>query len=363
MSWTGWATLNGGYSGGIEALSSNADGRLDAFGLAPAPGGQAVYHNAQVAPNSGWSGWTSLGSPPQNDVLSHLEVAADADGRLEAFLRYGAMSAGAMWHAWQSAPNGSWGGWVALGVSVGHVTSGPIVVASNADGRLELFAIGSPGGVVHAWQLAPNSGWSAQASLGSPGVVTVSSPAVGRNADGRLAVFVSGSDGAIWQIAQSAANNGWGSWSSIGKPGSDSLRSPAVGINADGRLDVFAAGASGVWHAWQTSAGGSWSAWNTFGLPGGAAIAGLAVGQNADGRQEVFATVPAGEVWHIWQNAPNSGWSGWSSLGGEPYADVLVGVNQDGRLEIFVQGRSTSTPPTPTGVWHRWQTSPGGAWS
>jgi len=82
-----------------------------------------------------------------------------------------------------------------------------------------------------------------------------------------------------------------------------------------------------------------------------------------DWRQELFATVPSGEVWHIWQTAPNSGWSGWSSLGGEPYADVLVGRNQDGRLEVFVEGRSSSTPPSPTGVWHRWQTSPGGAWS
>src|SRR5579859_6875884 len=92
MSWSGWAALNGGYAGGIEAIGQDADGRLEAFGLAPAPGGQAAYHNAQVVPNGGWSGWSSIGSPPQNDVLSHLEVAANADGRLEAFLRYGAMS-------------------------------------------------------------------------------------------------------------------------------------------------------------------------------------------------------------------------------------------------------------------------------
>jgi hypothetical protein len=365
MSWTGWAALNGGYTGGLEALGQNADGRLDAFGLAPASGGQAAFHNAQTAPNNGWGGWTSLGSPPQNDVLSHLEVAANADGRLEAFLRYGAMSTGAMWHAWQSTPNGSWGGWVALGVSVGHVTSGPIVVASNADGRLELYAIASPDGVTHAWQLVPNGGWSSQAFFGSPGGVSVGSPAVGSNADGRLQVFVSGSDGAVWQIAQTAANNGWGSWSSLGKPATDSLAGgPVIGTNADGRLEVFATGSQGVWHAWQTSAGGSWSSWDNLGFPSGSGgTSALAVAQNADGRQELFATVSAGEVWHIWQTAPNSGWASWSSLGGEPYAEVLAARNQDGRLEVFVEGRSTATPPGPSGVWHRWQTSPGGAWS
>jgi hypothetical protein len=297
-------------------------------------------------------------------VLSHLEVGTNADGRLEAFLRYGAMSVGVMWHAWQTAPNGGWTGWVALGVNVGQVTSGPIVVASNADGRMELFAIASPSGVTHAWQLAPNSGWSSQASLGSPTGVFVSSPAVGRNADGRLAVFVSGDDGVIWQIAQTAANNGWSGWSSLGKPATDSLRGPVLGVNADGRLEVFASGSQGIWHAWQSSPGGTWSAWNNFGLPGGSrATSGLGVGQNADGRQEVFAAVPGGEVWHIWQTAPNSAWSGWSSLGGEPYFEVIVGRNQDGRLEVFVEGRTSTTPPNPSGVWHRWQTSPGGAWN
>lgn len=75
---------------------------------------------------------------------------------------------------------------------------GPIVVAASADGHLELFAIADPAGVTHAWQTAPNAGWSAQASLSAPGGVFVTQPAAGRNADGRLAVFATGADGAIW---------------------------------------------------------------------------------------------------------------------------------------------------------------------
>ena len=136
-----------------------------------------------------------------------------------------------------------------------------------------------------------------------------------------------------------------------------------VGTNADGRLEVFASGSQGVWHSWQTTPGGSWSSWDNLGFPSGASgNTRLAIAQNADGRQELFATFYMGEVWHIWQNAPNAGWSAWSSLGGDPYAGVEVGRNQDGRLEVFVQGCTATTPPNPSGVWHRWQISPGGAW-
>jgi hypothetical protein len=357
MAWTGWQQLNGGYSGGIEALGRNADGRLEIFGLQPAPGGQTAAHNWQTSPSNGWNGWAGLGSPPQNDVLSHLGVASNADGRLEVFIRSGAMSVGTMWHAWQTAPNNGWSGWSSLNVGVGNVTAGPIVVTPNADGHLELFAISDPGGVTHAWQTAPNNGWSGQTSLGSPSGIFVQNLAAARNASGTVAVFAQGSDGAIWTIAQSAPNNGWGSWASLGKPASDSVRGPVAGTNADGRLEIFASGNSGVWHSVQSTPGGSFGAWTNLGAPGTTTVTGLGAGRNADGRQEVFATVTNGDVWHVWQTAANSStWSAWDDLGGEPNGGVLIGVNQDGRLEVFVQARTS-------GVYHRWQTSPGGAWS
>jgi hypothetical protein len=357
MPWTGWQQLNGSCSGGIEALGQNADSRLEVFGFQPAPGGQSIAHNWQTAPNSGWNGWASLGSPPQNDVLSHVGVSSNADGRLQGFVRYGAMSVGAMWTISQTAPSNGWSSWSALNVSVGNVTSGPIVVVANADGRLELFATAEPAGTTHAWQTSPGGSWSAQVSLGSPGGVLLQNLAAALNADGRLDVFAQGSNGAIWHITQTSPNNGWGSWASLGKPSTDTVSEPVVGTNADGRLEVHAVGTSGVWHAWQTTPGGSWSGWASFGAPvAGSTVTGLAAGQNLDGRQEVFASVNNGDVWHIWQTAPNNGWSAWDGLGGEPSPGVLVGRNQGGRLEIFVQGRGG-------GVYHRWQTSPGGSWS
>ena len=65
----------------------------------------------------------------------------------------------------QTAPNGGWGNWTPLG---GIVSS--IEVGSNADGRLEVFAVGCGNGGSEAWtitQTAPNGGWGNWTPLGS----------------------------------------------------------------------------------------------------------------------------------------------------------------------------------------------------
>jgi hypothetical protein len=52
----------------------------------------------------------------------------------------------------------------------------------------------------------------------------------------------------------------------------------------------------------------------------------IEVGQNADGRLEVFACGGNGGLWHIWQTTPGGGWSSWASLGG--WIDQMaVGAN------------------------------------
>jgi hypothetical protein len=56
--------------------------------------------------------------------------------------------------SWQG--EGNWQGWHAF---QSNLTTTP-VVGQNSDGRLELFARGSGGELLHAWQHAPSSGWS-----------------------------------------------------------------------------------------------------------------------------------------------------------------------------------------------------------
>jgi len=80
------------------------------------------------------------------------------------------------------------------------------------------------------------------------------------------------------------------------------------------------------------------------------------VGVNGDGRLEIFGNGTDHAIWHNWQTAPNNGWSGWNSMGGLLTTDAAVATNHDGRLEIFARGGDDA-------LWHNWQNSPGGGWS
>ncbi|NMH96533.1 matrixin family metalloprotease [Pseudonocardia acidicola] len=278
--------------------------------------------------------WASL-----SGIILDPVTASNADGRLEVFARG---TDGALWHIWQTAPNNGWSGWHSLG----GVIQGAPSVGRNADGRLEVFARGTDGALWHIWQTAPNGGWSGWASLGG----WIVNPLASSNADGRLEVFAQGADGALWHIWQTAPNNGWSGWASLG----GRLTTPVTTRrNRDGRLEVFVRGTDGaLWHIWQTAPNSGWSGWASL---GGRIIGTPVVGGNADGRLEVFVRGTDNALWHIWQTAPGNGWSGWASLGG--IIDMpAVPNNADGRMEVFVRGADN-------GLWHIWQTAPNGGWS
>ena len=319
---------------GIVAVNANSDGRLEAFAAGT---DNALWHMWQTEPNGGWSTWSSLGGV----LTSDRAVGRNADGRLEVFVRG---TDDALWHIWQVSPNGGWSSWASLG---GVITSDPFV-SRNLDGRLEVFARGTDHALWHVWQMAPNSGWSAWASLG--GVIT-SDPVVGQNNDGRLEAFTRGTDNALYHIWQVTANGGWSGWASLGGV---ITTIPSVASNADGRLEAFARGSDkALWHIWQMSPGGVWSGWSSF---GGVITSDPSVGRNADGRLEAFARGEDNALWHIWQVQPNKSWSAWASLGGIITSDPALTNDADGRLEAFARG-------TDDALWHIWQIAPNGGWS
>jgi acylphosphatase len=280
--------------------------------------------------------WSSL----RGTALDPL-VASNLDGRLEVFARG---NDNALWHIWQLVPNGGWSGWASLG---GGIVGRP-AVGRNADGRLEVFVRGTDNALHHMWQVAPNSGWSKWQSLG--GGLT-GAPAVARNADGRLEVFVRGTDIALHHMWQVAPNGGWSSWQGLGAI----LKSdPVVERNADGRLEVFVRGTdNALHHTWQVAPNSGWSGW--AGLGGGLAGAPV-VGSNEDGGLEVFVRATDNALHHMWQVAPNSGWSNWQGLGGVLTSDPAVSRNADGRLEVFARGPDTALK-------HMWQVAPNSGWS
>jgi hypothetical protein len=163
-----------------------------------------------------------------------------------------------------------------------------------------------------------------------PQVEKAKSLAVGKNADGRQEVFYIGTDNAIWHKWQVVQNGGWSEKRQL-DPAAKSL---AVGKNADGRQEVFYIGTdNAIWHRWQLTPNGFWSGADQL----DPAAKSLAVEENADGRQEVFYIGTDDAIWHRWQLKPSGSWSGADQLA--PAAKSLaVGKNADGRLVIFYIG-------------------------
>jgi hypothetical protein len=304
--------------------------------------------------------------------IQEIALAANQDGRLElvATTDDPAGFGGEVWHAWQTAPNGTWTGWHSFG-RPGGGAAGP-AAGRNADGRLEVAVVGGDQAVWHRWQTAPNNGWSEWHSFGQPDAQgPMSLLVLAQNADGRLEAAVPanndvGDQRAVWHRWQTAPNNGWSEWHSLGEPPGGFFGPLALGANADGRLELvapaaFAGGDQEIWHRWQSTPGGGWSGWSSLGTAGGGELLTSVpvLGRNADGRLELFVVAGDGAVWHRWQSAPNNGWSPWANLGSQAggFADLGVGTNADGRLELF------ATLQNGTDLWHRWQTAPNNGWS
>jgi len=272
--WSSWHSYPTGGPNlfGSPAVTPGADGLLELFVLGD---DGALWHMSQTAPNDDWSQWVSHGAPPGVLLNSAPAVAAGADGCLDVFI----VSQEAMlWHIRQTAPNEGWSDWVAHGTpsGVSFGSDSTPAVACSADGRLELFVVGNDEALWHMWQTAPNGGWSGWKSHDAPSLTKLQRlrPAVGSSADGRLELFAVGGDDALWHLRQIAPNDGWSQWFSHGAPPLPGLAgSPAVVPGADGRLELFVVGTDGaLWQLSQTAPDGGWSQWFSLGAPPGVSL-------------------------------------------------------------------------------------------
>jgi hypothetical protein len=306
-------------------------------------------------------------------MVTGMAVGANQDGRLAlvAAASDEESFSGGVWHAWQTTPNGKWSGWQSLGSPSSGAGVGPPALAPNADGRLEVVVVDrADGGVWHAWQTAPNGSWSGWHPLDrpDPDIPALLSPALARDANRRLQAFVILQDGSVWCIQQQTGG-GWSGWQSLGQPGDGPAADPALApvANADGRLALFASvvderGDEAILHRRQRPTGGGWTDWSSLGMAGGGfGPHGPVAARNADGRLELLATLPDGiDLWRSWQTAPSNGWSGWSSEGNPTTASIerpTLGSNADGRLELFLSVPSTG------GLQRLTQTAPNNGWT
>jgi hypothetical protein len=258
--WSSFAVLQSSFVSQIAklAVGKMANGALDLF-----VGGTdgLLYHSYQSS--GAWTSWATIGGGcgPGSDIA----VVNEKDGREEVFMvNYN----GRLYHSWQTAANSStWTGWSGLGGSLSQTVR--IAVGTNTDGRLEVFTIGNDGVCYHEWETAANSptSWSSWTSLGGPWE-TDAKPLVASDQNGALELFVIGTDGAMYHNYQTGGT--WSGWLSLGGAFTQDIR-PCVGKNQDGSLELFSTGLntdllyssetapnSATWTAW-ASLGGSWN--------------------------------------------------------------------------------------------------------
>jgi len=314
------------------SLTHNQNGALALF--ARTSGGGIVVAQ-QTAPNSDWTGVISLGGWGLRDFA----VAENADGRLEVFALGGD---GAIYHQWQTAPaSTAWSGWAYLG---GHDLQ-DVAVARNADGRLVMLAVGADHYVYERRQVAANGGFGDWSWVGGPGVTRI---AVGPYKSGRLTLLGLSPDGELMLTAQPTLNGNFTGWTTLD---GWQLQHFELTRNADGRLEVAAIGGdANVYGKPQATPDLGWDPW--FWISGGP-VSDLDFASGAAGELHLFMIGSDHKVRHVAQNGPGAGYVAQDAMGGNDFVGITADHDLDGRIEVFAK-RSDGT------VYQTWQVQPGG---
>ncbi|MBI4584451.1 MAG: SUMF1/EgtB/PvdO family nonheme iron enzyme [Planctomycetes bacterium] len=203
--WTGPIALGGPPVAPHLAVEMRPDGRLQVFALKLTPeqehAPEAVPIGAPILEiitsiqgrvgGQTFGAWQGLGNPdspncpaPQSCWFAGVPaVAANADGRLEVFAKN---SLGGVSTTWE-LPGGGWSGWLDLGGGP-EILDGLAAITTRS-GRIEVFATTRFGRIAHWLQVAPNDMFEYDPTFPTPEVQitsAVSPPTVTFNQDGRL---------------------------------------------------------------------------------------------------------------------------------------------------------------------------------
>lgn len=249
--WSSWEDL-GGSNKEVVAISSGTT--LSVFAIHIDDG---IWFRRKAG-NAAWTTWDQLFDVGQSRVAA-IADGTTATSRVHVF----SLANGYIWHRWETSAGGNWVGPNEHLVVDYTRRFTDFKVARNKDKRLEVFAIGTDKKVYHAWQTAAgaNNGFSAWERLHDSDTHDI---AVGANQDGRLELFLCGG-GTVRHKWQVAPNSGWTANAEeipLDVP-MGSLKQPFTANDPDGRLMVFGTADDGLlWHAWQNAANqGPWLAW------------------------------------------------------------------------------------------------------
>jgi hypothetical protein len=248
---------------GDPVIARNDNGSPEVFWVHedPVSNNYVLHHRMlyddKILPSLGGRSWSPNRRPA---------IARNFDGRLEVFM---VGLDRQLYDRWQTFVNSS--SWSEDWISLGGPLHGDPVVALDADGRLEVFKVDHNNGqLYYRWQTTPgdssrwSKGWDPLEGYWSPR----RTPTVAQNADGRLEVFIVGSDGRLyhrWQTSRNSTPGAWQwymNWAPFEKVQWPPSSNPAVVRNADGRLEVFMVDSKGqFYHTWQTERNNS-SQWS-----------------------------------------------------------------------------------------------------
>jgi len=288
-----WYALATGPVHGLTA-GANPDGTLEAFALDT--GGQLVHSFPMVA-----GAVTTTFQPLSSNGLQQIAVGRNADGRLEVF----AVGAdGGIYTIWKHA-DGTWSGWQYLG----RTDARQVAVTNDSAGTMHAFVLTSTGAVVRTSQVGPNGGWSnVWASHGGSGLTQIFAA---RNADGRPELFAVGSDRSLYQFWQ-WGDGTWATWSGLGR--TDVLQVVAAN-DASGTLAAYVRSSDGsVYRTAQVGPNGGWS--GTWTPLFGSQLSDISVDVTPGGLVQVFSVGGDARAYVTQQGAPNGAFQSWRSLDG-----------------------------------------------
>ncbi len=347
--WTAWQqTLGGNWSGwwrlgssplaiSTLAVGQNQDGRLEVFSVAQAT--LEIQHMWQLAPNQGWSDWTDWGA---GAGALDLAVALASNGCLALAAIYLAGDPATI--TTQTQPGGRWGPPQPIGgpVSIRPIELSKPLLARNADGHLELFTLTPSGNIYHTWET--QGVWTGDwADFGNPGPsgLPVFDYAVASNQDGRLELFTVSVTG-VSHIWQTTPNGTWSDWSQLQAPAGAQVTTQAVACDPAGLLNLIGLTTppgsaaivqrpDGNWGGW-TGWASNWRSW--YPVSPVPALAGAPVGAAAD----FWAITQSGDLAHY-----SSGACDIVSAPGEP---ACLAADQDSTVYLLTTGGALFAQPS-----------------
>jgi surface antigen len=329
-------SVNSGGTITVEEYNADEAGEGDTQTGTPASMGFTEYLNFGGTPTS--SAGSTDTPPPSPYKQDYLAAATNTDGTIELFA---VGTDNEIYVDRQSAPNtDSWNGWWMINAGADSVA-----VAANADGALEEFSVGPNGDVYYRYQETPSiDSWSNEESFPETNVAGPISATT--NPDGTIELFAVGTNGEVYVNRQSAPNtDSWNGWWMMNA----GAISSATAVNQNGALEEFYVGNNdSMYYRYQESPGvDSWSNEENISsdLDGQVAAA-----TNTDGTIELFATGTNNDVYVDRQYAPNTdAWYGWYEINAG-VESLAVTSNEDGALEEFGIGTNGA-------IYYRYQES------